>query len=78
MPAISRARRGAVIASDASVALALESGESRVQQMVALIDQCTAAKKTADALGEKFLAYLLAMTIQESRAAIRRNDVASQ
>ena len=47
---------------------------SRIDRFVEIIDHCAAAKEAADALGEKFLSYLLAMAIQESRATVRRNS----
>ncbi len=43
----------------------------RVDRLAETIDQCSAAKDAADVLGEKFLAYLLAMAIEEARAAMR-------
>jgi hypothetical protein len=54
---------------------AAKDGRSRVELLVELIDHCTAAKDQADGLGEKFLSYLLAMALQESRAAIRRTSL---
>ena len=44
---------------------------SRIDRLVEVIDLCTAAKETADAVGEKLLSYLLSMAIQESRTAMR-------
>ena len=43
----------------------------RVDRHAEIVDQCTGAKQVADAIGEKFLGYLLAMVIQETRAAMR-------
>ncbi len=59
-------------ASAGSTAGIKAADKSRVDKLVALIDHCAVAKEGADGLGEKFLSYLLAMAIQESRAAIRR------
>lgn len=47
-------------------------GTRRMDRLVELVDHCAAAKDTADRLGETFLAYLLAMAIQEARAAMRQ------
>ena len=55
---------------------AAQQDATRIQQIVELIDHCTLAKDTADRLREPFLSYLLAMTIQESRAALRRTNTA--
>lgn len=57
------------------MAAAAQEPRSRVDQFVEIIDHCAAAKEAADRLGEKFLSYLLAMAIQESRAAVRRNGL---
>lgn len=51
---------------------------TRIEKLVELVDHCTAAKATADELGEKLLSYLLAMAIQESRAAMRQTSVLFQ
>lgn len=49
------------------------STQTHIDRLVALLDHCTQAKDTADAIGEKFLSYLLAMAIQESRSAMRQS-----
>ena len=35
-------------------------------QLAAILDHCTQAKALAEAIGDRFLAYMLAMTIQEA------------
>lgn len=47
------------------------AGSGHTDKLVELIDHCTAAKKIADEMGETFLAYLIAMAIQEGRTAMR-------
>ena len=64
-PSATRKRKGLPV-TDAQ-------NRSRVDRFVEIIDHCAAAQEAADGLGEKFLSYLLAMAIQESRAAVRRN-----
>lgn len=46
-------------------------GARRIDRLAEIVDQCTDAKTTADELGDRFLAYLLAMAIQETRNAMR-------
>ena len=46
-------------------------GRSRTESLVAIVDHCAVAETLADKAGYKFLAYLLAMTIQEARSNIR-------
>ncbi len=41
---------------------------TRGEQLGKLLDHCTAAQAIAEAQGEKFLAYMLAMTIEAVRA----------
>lgn len=43
----------------------------RIDRLAEIVDHCTDAKRTADLLGDRFLAYLLAMAIQETRNAMR-------
>ena len=43
----------------------------RIDRLAEIVDRCTDAKAIADALGDRFLAYLLAMAIQETRNAMR-------
>ncbi len=43
----------------------------RLNQLGTLVDHCTAAQAIADAQGDKFLSYMLAMTIQAARGAMR-------
>jgi hypothetical protein len=52
--------------------------QSRIDRLVALIDHCSAARQTADELGETFLSYLLAMAIQEGRSAMRQSSDAQR
>ena len=44
---------------------------SRLDQLVTIVDYCTAAKDIADSLGDTFLAYMLSMTIQSARTEMR-------
>lgn len=44
---------------------------SRVDQLVALVDHCTAAIEIAEATGDKFLVYMLSMTVQAARIELR-------
>lgn len=44
----------------------------RSRQLDALLDHCLSAQVIADVQGEKFLSYMLAMTIQAARALTRR------
>ena len=48
------------------------ASKTRSNQLLALVEHCTAAQTVADRLGEKFLAYMLAMTIQEAKATLGR------
>lgn len=59
-------------ASRAKAPLKKTPGARRLECLVELVDHCTAAKGMADDLDEKFLAYLLAMAIQETRSAMRQ------
>ena len=43
----------------------------RVDRLAEVVDHCTASKLVAEELGDRFLAYLLAMAIQEARTAMR-------
>ncbi|MDR3462882.1 MAG: hypothetical protein P4L76_11275 [Beijerinckiaceae bacterium] len=52
-----------------SIKMPLE--QSRLDQLVTIVDHCTAAKDIADALGDTFLAYMLSMTIQSARTEMR-------
>lgn len=47
------------------------SEKKRVDQLEKLVDHCNAAQAIADAQGDKFLSYMLAMTIQAARGAMR-------
>ena len=47
---------------------------NRTQQIAAIVDHCTTAKALAEDAGNKFLAYMLAMTIQEARSALRTDS----
>ena len=38
----------------------------RDKQLMSIVDHCTVAKTLADQIGDKFLSYLLAMSIQEA------------
>ena len=51
-------------------------GRQREAQIEALIDHCFNAKIIADAQDEKFLSYMLAMTIQAARGLLRIRDSA--
>ena len=48
-----------------------EADTRRIDRLAEIVDQCTDAKRIADQLGDRFLAYLLAMAIQETRNAMR-------
>ena len=50
------------------------NGSGRSERLVAIVDHCATAKALADGIGDKFLAYLLAMTIQEARANLRPDN----
>lgn len=52
--------------------------DTRIDHLVALVDHCKAAQDLSDALGDKFLSYLLAMTIQEAQGAMRRSNLQSR
>ena len=43
----------------------------RIEQLGARVNHCTAAQAIADAQGDKFLSYMLAMTIQAANGAMR-------
>ena len=58
--------------------IAATESRRRTEQLVDAIDHCAAAKDIADGLGDRFLAYLLAMAIQEARAAIRDSVAAPE
>jgi len=49
----------------------------RIDRLAEAVDLCSNAKDIADALDEKLLAYLLAMAIQETRAAMRSEVAAA-
>ena len=51
-----------------------ERWEKRDDQLRALIEHCTAAKTIADGQGEKFLAYMLAMTLQAARGTLEAGE----
>ncbi len=53
-----------------------EHSEERNDQLRALIEHCTAAQTIADVQGEKFLAYMLAMTIQAARGTLDAREAA--
>ena len=53
-----------------------ERPEKRDDQLRALIEHCTSAQTIADGLGEKFLAYMLAMTIQAARGTLDAREAA--
>ena len=46
-----------------------------MSKLVEIVDHCTAAKEIAEATGESFLAYMLAMTILEARNEMRRRSL---
>jgi hypothetical protein len=50
---------------------ASDGAGSRTDRVVAIIDHCAAAKALADEIGNRFLAYLLAMTVQEAQSSLR-------
>lgn len=58
-------------ASSSSSSAQAPRSPARTDRIVEIIDQCVSAKAIADKLGEKFLAYLLAMAIQEARASLQ-------
>lgn len=39
-------------------------------ELGAILDHCTRAQRLAEASGERFLAYLLAMTVEEARGLL--------
>lgn len=43
----------------------------QLDQLVALVDHCTAAKDIAESLNDTFLAYMVSMTIQAARREMR-------
>ena len=43
----------------------------RIDQTVAIMDHCRAAKVLADRRGDKFLSYILAMAIEEARTNLQ-------
>jgi hypothetical protein len=47
-----------------------ERERHRIDQLMTVVDQCSAAKAIADHVGHKFLAYLLSMAIQEARSGM--------
>jgi hypothetical protein len=52
--------------------------QNRLDQLVALVDHCTAAKEIADSLGDTFLAYMLSMTIQSARTEMQPKALRSR
>ena len=44
----------------------------RIDRLAEIVDLCLEARQTALDLDEKLLAYLLAMAVQETRAAMRK------
>lgn len=46
--------------------------EIHAEQLAQLLEHCVAAQTIADAQGERFLSYMLAMTIQAARDRGRR------
>ena len=51
-----------------------EPSGRRTESLVAIVNHCAAAKTMADQAGNKFLAYLLAMTLQEARTNLGSGD----
>ena len=51
--------------------------DRRIDQLAEIVDHCIGAKSIADSLDQKLLGYLLAMAIQETRAAMRDEVTAS-
>lgn len=49
-----------------------EAVTDRTDRLVEISDQCGAAKRAAENVGEGFLAFLLSMAIEEARTAMRR------
>ncbi len=45
--------------------------KSRLDRLIEIVDHCTAARAIAEAAGDTFLAYMLAMTIQAARTEMR-------
>ena len=70
--------RAAQVANGAEIAPspAPRQTPSRSDRLVEMIDHLSAAKQTSDALGEKFLSYLLSMAIQETRVSMRNQATA--
>ena len=63
--------KGSALLSSAAPHVGHETQNRRVKQFEALIEHCTAAQIIADGEGDRFLSYMLAMTIQAARGAMR-------
>lgn len=63
--------RGSGPLSSVTPRVGADSEKRRIEQLGALVDHCTAAQTIADAQGDKFLSYMLAMTLQAARGAMR-------
>lgn len=55
-------------------AAAKPSTADRRTLILEIIERCTAAKNASDAANEKFLGYMLAMTLEEARNALAREE----
>jgi hypothetical protein len=47
---------------------------SPVERLMIAINHCRSAKVIADDLGESFLAYMLAMTLEDAQATLQREQ----
>ena len=63
--------RGSGPLSSVAPRLGADPEKRRMEQLGALVDHCTAAQTIADAQGDKFLSYMLAMTIQAAQGSMR-------
>ena len=63
--------KGTGPSSSAASAVGDSFERRRLDQLGTLVDHCTSAQAIADAQGDKFLSYMLAMTIQAARGAMK-------
>ena len=67
-------RRGATAAVPAKVAA---EAPRRIDRLAEIVDLCSDARRIAQELDEPLLSYLLAMSIQETRAGMRQQVAAT-
>lgn len=63
--------KGSGLVLSAAPVVANGPEKRRIDELAALVDHCKAAQVIADAQGDRFLSYMLAMTIQAAQAAMR-------